>query len=424
VYSGSNPPPIVVPGAAVDPSMCAGLTFPLSSGSLQHISVNFGAPRADSTCHTGIDLFTQGSRRVLAMADGVVTAIDAVSNECNCTGTPTKASSVYIYHASIQQTVNYGDMTASNVQVTVGQMVSRGDYIGTAGACCLLHFELLQGEQTSTSTWTPAAGVVPVNPDGCVQRSLSTLPSMVLDPRPLINCIKPATASLLEDSGVGSEYFVQAAASVSTRLGAGYIVLIVIVVLLVLASVGVCVFCFVRQRSRNGDAENIAYANPAYNIAPVEMSNRSNSKPSGGSGTISTPPYATSATPAAKFNTMSNVSTAPYATSSAPYATSAAPVAKFNTMGNMSTPPYATSSAPYAISAAPVAKFNTMGSGGGTMNGFGTMTSPSYARGAAAPTASRAPAAGFAMGQFKCSRCDKVYNYQDDLNTHVALRHQ
>jgi murein DD-endopeptidase MepM/ murein hydrolase activator NlpD len=53
-----------------------GAIFPIAAGSLGSISVNWGGSRSSGRrCHAGIDLYTTGAKRVVAVADGVVTGI-------------------------------------------------------------------------------------------------------------------------------------------------------------------------------------------------------------------------------------------------------------------------------------------------------------------------------------------------------------
>jgi len=263
--AGAAPPNIVQPGGSANPSMCKGLIFPLATGSLQHISVNWGGERNNGArCHAGIYLFSQGAKKVIAIADGVVTGVIANFLTCTCTGSNVVGGAVMVYHPSIDQTVNYGEITASSILVTQGQSVTQGEHLGTAGACCMLHFELYAGRQWPNLHWYPANGHVATNPDGCTHTSLSTKPAGILDPRPLINCLKPPGASLLTDAGVGSEQAVfeiptpPTSTHAKQTISGGLIALIVIVGVLVVACIGVVVVCFLRQHRNKDGAPVVA----------------------------------------------------------------------------------------------------------------------------------------------------------------------
>jgi len=313
------PSAIVVAGPATDPALCAGMQFPLAEGSLHHISVNWGGARTGAgnskLCHTGIDLFTANKRQVVAIADGVVTAVVHSREPCVCTGKPVAAASLFVHHPSIGRTVNYGEMTASSVTLKLGQSVSQRASLGVAGACCLLHFEIWDGLVTKSTAWVPSTTANVVDPDGCATASLTTKPTHLIDPRPLVNCLKPAQASLLEDAGVGGELFPPPPALVNQNavvapkpISGGYIALIVVSMLLVLACCGVMVFCFVQHRRKVADAV-VNVANPVYDStqAAVPMATYQGSNAGDRSMTVSTlPPTGTiTANTRTRFQTVS-----------------------------------------------------------------------------------------------------------------------
>jgi len=286
----AGPAPIIQPGKPSDTAACAGLIFPLATGSLQHISVNWGGSRnSGARCHAGIDLFSQGAKKVVAIADGVVTGTMTNFLTCTCTGSSVAAGAVMVYHASIDKTVNYGEITGSSIQVKQGQRVTQGQFLGTAGACCMLHFELYSGSQWPNLHWYPSTGNKATDPDGCTKTSLSTKPAGILDPRPLINCLKPAGASLLVDAGVGSEQaviskvkpVVKKPVAVKGGIPGGYVALIVIVMALVVACVGVIVVCYVRQRRAAASHDAVVVVNAAFGLAGTASGDVSNDAGSG-----------------------------------------------------------------------------------------------------------------------------------------------
>lgn len=88
------------------------------------------------------------------MADGEVTAIFpflVCKDGWGCKqfgGCPRQTNAVMIYHPSLGKTINYGEMDANQIKVSVGQKVTRGQVLGRASYCGMLHFELYQGRRT------------------------------------------------------------------------------------------------------------------------------------------------------------------------------------------------------------------------------------------------------------------------------------
>jgi len=245
-----------------------------------------------------------------------------------------------------------------------------------SGKCCLLHFETYAGQISAPLEWTPTPGKISYNPDGCVHNSIATKPAALLDPRPLLNCLKPATASLLQDSGVGSEeqQADQVSAATKGHLSPGYIALIVIVAVLVCVAIGVMVFCLVRRGRRNASSNDMVVSNSLYdpNAQTQQASGADNNSavffsardvPMSG-GTMS-------------MGTMGGADSTQLMRPSG----SAAPIGHFKTATafDLPTPNFATR----------------------------TMTSPVEM-----------------PGQFQCTICQKSYQYQTDLTAHNQLRHQ
>jgi len=271
---------IIRPGQPLNRTMCAGQRFPLVAADLHHINVNFGGARsAGKGCHSGLDLYTTKSKQVIAVANGTVTGIVNSTTVCACTGKVVPAIQVLIYHESMKQTINYAEITADklNKGITVGATVHVAQPIGIAGACCLLHFELYDGKISEPLTWTPVAGKLATNPDGCVHSSLTTKPAALLDPRALLQCLKPAGASLLQDTGAVSEDAQQRILKKATPsgLGVGYIAAIVVVGVLVLAGVGVATVCVVRARARKQAETGTTVVNELYGT-PMQSTDMDN----------------------------------------------------------------------------------------------------------------------------------------------------
>ena len=95
-------------GAVTGSGSCAGLFFPLASGSLAEISVNWGFARSGGRrCHAGLDIYTGGARTVVAVGSGVVTAILRGWYSCS----RGSIDAILVYHESgplAGKTINYG----------------------------------------------------------------------------------------------------------------------------------------------------------------------------------------------------------------------------------------------------------------------------------------------------------------------------
>ena len=142
-----------------------------------------------STSHAGLDIYTTGSRSIVVVGDGVVTAI--MRGWYSCSGGSIDA--ILVFHSSgplAGKTINYGEMNPGTYSVRVGSTVRAGERLGVARNCGMLHFELYAGRRTSSQRWLPRSSVG----RGCASTSLSTKPSALLDPRPLLQCLAPSSA--------------------------------------------------------------------------------------------------------------------------------------------------------------------------------------------------------------------------------------
>jgi len=182
-------------------SAYAGVAFPLASGSLREISVNWGGSRSNGArCHAGLDIYTSGASRVQAVAAGVVTGI--AKNWYSCSGGTIDA--IFVYHESgplAGKTVNYGEVNPGTYSVGVGSRVSQGQDLGVASRCGMLHFELYEGRRSANLRWMPATSVG----SGCTHTSMSTKPGPLLDPRPLVRCTMPSGARFRNGIGFLNE---------------------------------------------------------------------------------------------------------------------------------------------------------------------------------------------------------------------------
>jgi len=160
-----------------------GSCFPVVTGSLKRISWNFGSPRssksvAGARCHAGVDIYTQSPGHVVAIADGVVKNIYRFITCSRGWGGPGETSAVLIYHSSLGATVNYGEIDTAKVAVKKGQNVTAGQFLGVASHCGMLHFELYQGQVSSSKAWYPPTPISQANE--CKMKF--TPPAPIMDP--------------------------------------------------------------------------------------------------------------------------------------------------------------------------------------------------------------------------------------------------
>jgi murein DD-endopeptidase MepM/ murein hydrolase activator NlpD len=126
---------------------------------------------------------------VVAVADGTVTAIFnflVCQNGWACRGGNCQTKAVLVYHPSLGKTINYGEVDHDHIAVSVGSQVRKGQRIGRAGYCGMLHFEVYSGRQTANKQWYPPSGGRAENPDKCARQYLGTKPAALEDPRPWI----------------------------------------------------------------------------------------------------------------------------------------------------------------------------------------------------------------------------------------------
>eukprot|EP01080_Neovahlkampfia_damariscottae_P003120 gene3120-5290_t len=91
-----------------------------------------------------------------------------------------------VYHPKLGKTINYGEVDGNKVNVKRGQTIKRGQLIGIASYCGMLHFEIYSGSRTANSRWHPPSGQRSGNPDKCARQYLNTKPKELEDPRPWI----------------------------------------------------------------------------------------------------------------------------------------------------------------------------------------------------------------------------------------------
>ena len=179
-------PPVPPPGPEFD--KC----FPMQQDSLRQIDENWGGRRGGGArCHAGVDILTNAPGHVVAVEDGEVVN---VFNFMSCkdgwglglnqyVGPKKLTKAVLVYSAASDTTYNYGEVDFDKITVSVGDRVVKGQRLGVASYCGMLHFEIYTGRRWANSRWYPASGGVSTSPDGCARHYMSTKPPELDDPR-------------------------------------------------------------------------------------------------------------------------------------------------------------------------------------------------------------------------------------------------
>lgn len=131
------------------------LCFPVEESSFKKTGrTSFGSvrpwdePEPFTRCHCGQDIYVKNDGRTLAMAHGFVRKIRTFK-KCN----DLQTYAVLVWHPDIQRTINYGEMNGIHLLVKDGQEVQRGQLLGLAGLCGMLHLETYDDDRTRTIQW-------------------------------------------------------------------------------------------------------------------------------------------------------------------------------------------------------------------------------------------------------------------------------
>lgn len=186
----------------------AGLCFPLKnkdslgstrSGDSNGISWNWGDCRGSkdcskipgNRCHGGIDIYTKSPGLVVAVDEGKVTNVmkNFISGGCTKGWSGQKdAGGIFIYHEKFGKTIFYGELDIDKIApLKEGDKVAKGQTLGVAGACGMLHLQLFNGEKSIYESWKPKNNSGIYGQNKCAKESLDTRPSGMLDPTQLIS---------------------------------------------------------------------------------------------------------------------------------------------------------------------------------------------------------------------------------------------
>ena len=158
--------------------------LPIKTGSLQQISWNWGDDRAQGArCHAGIDLYTQGDGEVVALDSGEVVN---TYNFYPCSGGQSVA--VLVFHPKLNITVVYGEINSGTVpsSIRARATVTKGQTLGKATFCDMLHLEAYPGRARRNFRWNPPPGQSTIGTNKCAREFLITKPPSLLDPTNLI----------------------------------------------------------------------------------------------------------------------------------------------------------------------------------------------------------------------------------------------
>lgn len=191
-YEDAYPSPSLLQPGVPSSELC----FPLEPNSFKENRDNFGNKRSlngveGKRCHAGIDLLAQGEYKVVAVADGEVTSINPSFVDPNEGCGTTGAAALFIYHPSLGQTINYGEIFPADAnKYSPSIQVKKGQFLGRASPCEMLHFELYNGKVDTNAQWLPPNGQIATNDkNDCRTRFISTKPATLLDPTYFINLL-------------------------------------------------------------------------------------------------------------------------------------------------------------------------------------------------------------------------------------------
>ncbi len=175
-----------------------GLCFPIEKESFSKNLNDWGNNRGPNRCHAGIDLLTKDPGKVfidngvIAIDDGVVTNIFGFTSCKDGWNGPGKAIALLIYHPNLGKTINYGEIDDGGLapNIKVGSKVMKGQYLGRAGHCGMLHLELYSGQQTKNTRWLPLTGQKATGyRNKCAKEFLSTKPDTLEDPTSFVKAL-------------------------------------------------------------------------------------------------------------------------------------------------------------------------------------------------------------------------------------------
>ena len=184
----------VYPSGKVGEVTPTNLCFPITSDSFESNRDNFGSPRNEGArCHAGIDLFTRGEAKVVAIDGGTIISKKVFIRDCE----NGKGWRVLIYHPRLGKTINYAELNANSpvLKLAEGASVSRGQFLGTADVCAdegktMLHLEMYEGIVDEPTPWPLPSGTTIKEKNQCDFDPTITKPALLLNPATFLSTIR------------------------------------------------------------------------------------------------------------------------------------------------------------------------------------------------------------------------------------------
>jgi len=162
---------------------------------------HFGSARSKGRrCHSGVDIYTKSPGVLVSVADGKVIKMNKFLNCSSGWDGPGWSILMLVYHPSLGITINYGEIDESKAAVKVGDQVKKGQTLGKASVCSMLHFEVYRGEQLNVK-WYPGRSITRVGQCANEDRYWRTKPSRTLEPRHLLEYLTGPNGGWCDDLG-------------------------------------------------------------------------------------------------------------------------------------------------------------------------------------------------------------------------------
>jgi len=130
----------------------------------------------------------------VALEDGEVTHISKTYTKCKdgwgAGGIERQAGAVYVYHPDLGVGILYGEIDADKIAVTKGQKVQKGEYLGIASFCGMLHMEIQKSITPDFTKWNPPSGQSSSGNNKCAKEYQYTKPTTLLNPVATVEKIK------------------------------------------------------------------------------------------------------------------------------------------------------------------------------------------------------------------------------------------
>jgi len=93
---------------------------------------------------------SKGKHIVMAASEGDV--LDIVNHYHNCGGKGV-VKAIVIYHKALKKTLVYGGLDSTSIKVKLGELVQKGQELGTVKQCSKLELQLYDGRVMQIQPW-------------------------------------------------------------------------------------------------------------------------------------------------------------------------------------------------------------------------------------------------------------------------------